>query len=421
MSTSVPKPVPHIVQQHAEESAHLRLMRSVLVSAPHVKLHHLRRLDDRLAAHLDGLAVAGEYGSSVCEASLESPGIGEVFAAAVHAIEQKDERRLEKLFALVEALPESKSGLISAFGWVSATYLQGTAAKLLASVEPFRLRVSIAACVMHRADPGTALTQSLAHPDPKLRARTLRAAGELGRRDLLTACGNALQDGDEACRFWAAWSVVLLGDRGKAVDVLKDFALHPGPNWEHALSLMLKLISAPQATELLKVLARDPANMRLLIQGAGIAGDPYYIPWLIKQMEDLKLSRLAGESFSFITGLDLAYLDLERNAPEGVEFGPNDNLEDENVEMDEDDNLPWPDPVKIQAWWDANKPRFTNGTRYFMGAPVTREHCLHVLKEGYQRQRIAAAQYLCLLEPGTQLFPTSAPAWRQQHWLTKMA
>ena len=419
MLANFARPIPLIIQQHAEESAHLRHVRSIQVSAPHVKLHHLRRLDDRLAAHLDGLAVAGEYGSNVCEAALESPGVGEIFAAGVRAIEEKDKGRLDKLFALVKAVQEAQPGLISAFGWVSAQYLQGTCAELLVSMEPFRRQVGISACVMHRVDPGIALTQSLAHQEPQLRARSLRAAGELGRIDLLAACGDALQDGDEACRFWGAWSAVLLGNRDKALEALKTFVLLPCAYRQLAL-LVLKLMAPSQANELLKVLAPDPANMRLLVQGAGIAGDPYYMPWLIKQMEDLKLARLAGESFSFITGLDLAYLDLERNAPEGVEFGPNDNPEDENVAMDEDDNLPWPDPAKIQAWWEANKYRFRNGERYFMGAPVSREHCTHVLKEGYQRQRIAAAQYLCLLQPGAQLFPTGAPAWRQQRWLAKM-
>src|SRR5262249_7833814 len=157
-----------------------------------------------------------------------------------------------------------------------------------------------------------------------------------------------------------------------------------------------------------------PANQRVLLQGAGVAGDPHYVPWLIKQMEDLKLTRLAGESFSFITGLDLAYLDLERKPPEGVEFGPNDDPNDDNVDMDPDDGLPWPDPVKIQKWWDTNKHRFQAGVRYFMGEPVTVENCKRVLRVGYQRQRIAAALYLSLLQPGTPLFPTSAPAWRQQ-------
>jgi len=57
------------------------------------------------------------------------------------------------------------------------------------------------------------------------------------------------------------------------------------------------------------------------------------------------------------------------------------------------------------------------GRRYFMGAPVTREHCIGVLTRGRQRQRSLAAHYLCLLEAGTPLFNTAAPAWRQERWL----
>jgi hypothetical protein len=43
------------------------------------------------------------------------------------------------------------------------------------------------------------------------------------------------------------------------------------------------------------------------------------------------------------------------------------------------------------------------------------------LKTGFQRQRIAAAEYLTLLAPGTPLFNTAAPAWRQQRLLAKMS
>lgn len=76
-----------VIRQHADESVVLRNVRSFLVAAPHVKLRHLRRLDDRLAGHLDGLAVAGELGWTLCESALENPGGGEVFAATVRAIE----------------------------------------------------------------------------------------------------------------------------------------------------------------------------------------------------------------------------------------------------------------------------------------------------------------------------------------------
>jgi uncharacterized protein (TIGR02270 family) len=420
MLTASSQPILAVIHQHAEESAILRNIRSGMVSAAHVKLHHLRRLDDRLAAHLDGLAVAGEFGWKLSESALENPGVGEVFTATVRAIEDKNSKAFDTLFALAEAVPESQPGLISAFGWVSAQFLQGTIKNLLASSSAFQRQVGIAACAMHRLDPGAALDAAVVDADASLRARGLRVAGECGRRDLLPACVNAMTHEDPVCRLWAAYSSALLGERDKAIDVLKGIALQAGTARTHALLLVLKLVDATHASELLKTLAQDPANIRLLIQGAGIAGDPHYVSWLIKRVEDPKLNRLAGESFSFITGLDLAYLDLDRKPPEDFEPGPNDNPDDSDVSMDPDDSLPWPDPAKIQAWWDANKTRFTEGVRYFMGAPVTSEHCIHVLKEGYQRQRIAAAQYLCLLQPGTQLFPTSAPAWRQQRWLSKM-
>jgi uncharacterized protein (TIGR02270 family) len=273
---------------------------------------------------------------------------------------------------------------------------------------------------MHRVDPGAILTQLVAHPEQPLRARALQAAGELGRRDLRSVCENYLAEKDLTCRFWAAWSAVLLGNRGNALDVLKTFSSLTNPFQEEALQLVLKVLPSSDAHTLLKTLAQAADQYRHLIRGVGMVGDPYYVPWLIKQMDDPKFARLAGEAFSFITGLDLAYLDLERDAPEGIELGPNDDPEDDDVAMDEDDNLPWPDPIKIQAWWDANNSTFINGERYFMGAQVTREHCVQILKDGYQRQRLAAAQYLCLLEPGTQLFPIGAPAWRQQRWLSKM-
>lgn len=414
------KHIPHIIQQHAEESAILHNIRLLQVVSPHVKLHHLRRIDDRIAAHLDGLAVAGEYGSRVCEAALEHAGIGEVFVATIRAIEAKDEQWLDKLFALAVAVPEVQPGLISAFGWISAQYLQGIGASLLASSDPFKQQVGIAACVSHRVDVGVALTSLINHQQPQLRIRALRAAGELGRRDLRFACEHSLTDKEVTCRFWSAWSATLLGNRTNAIEVLKTYSLTINSFQEHALQLVLKVSALTDIHALLKTLAQNISHTRCLIQGAGISGDPYYVPWLIKQMDDPKLARLAGESFSFITGLDLAYLDLERNAPEEIELGPNDNPESDNVQMDEDGNLPWPDSTKIQTWWDANRSSFTNGERYFMGKLISRDHCMQILKEGFQRQRIAAAQYLCLLDPGMPLFPTSAPAWRQKRMLEKM-
>jgi hypothetical protein len=45
------------------------------------------------------------------------------------------------------------------------------------------------------------------------------------------------------------------------------------------------------------------------------------------------------------------------------------------------------------------------------------EQCQSVLRKGFQRQRIAAALELALLQPEQPLFETRAPGFRQQRLL----
>jgi hypothetical protein len=80
------KPIATIVYQHVEEAAILRHTRSLLIRAPNIQLHHIPRLDERIAAHVDGLAVAGDYDSSLCDTVLGVLGVGDAFAATVRSI-----------------------------------------------------------------------------------------------------------------------------------------------------------------------------------------------------------------------------------------------------------------------------------------------------------------------------------------------
>jgi len=410
--------VPVVVRQHVEDAAVLRQTRRMLARAPHVRLHLLRRLDDRLAASLDGLLVAGEHGRASSIAALESPGRGAVFAATVGAIERRDDALLDRLLALAEALPEAAAGLLSAFGWVEAESLRGFVGDLLADPGPFRRWVGLSACGLHRVDPGASLVAALADAQPALRMRALRIAGELGRQELLPHCLEGLRDADADCRFEAARAAALLGAPHDAVQPLRDMA-HAAPvDDARALVLLLKLGTPPQMAPLLQEWAADhPGDARTLVKGLGVVGDPKFVPWLIDRMDDPAMARLAGESFGTLTGLDLAWLDLDRKPPEDVASGPNDDPADDDVAMDEDESLPWPDAAKVAAWWQAHGEAFAAGQCHFMGAPPDEAHCMRVLREGGQRQRAAAADHLCLLAPGTRLFPTHAPAWLQQRLL----
>jgi uncharacterized protein (TIGR02270 family) len=231
----------------------------------------------------------------------------------------------------------------------------------------------------------------------------------------------AIRDEHEECQFWAAWSAVLLGDRGAALDALTQHGLQPARHRERAFRLAFQAMTMKAAHTALQWLAADEKNLRWVIHGSVIAGDPAFVPCLIKQMPGPKHSRLAGEAFTSITGADLGADALDRPAPEAFEAGPTDDPDDPNVDADPDDGMSWPDLERVQTWWDRNASRFQAGARHFIGEPISRGRAMHVLKNGYQRQRVLAAHYVCLLEPGTPLFNTSAPALRQQTLLAEMA
>lgn len=413
--------VEKVVHQHVEDAVILFGARDSLCAAPHAGLLHLRRFDDRLAAHLDALSIAGEATWPLCEAALADASPGAAFIATVRALQEKREDLLQRLLLLAQSVPECRRGCRSAFGWLEREQLRGVVADLLNSPQPARRLTGIAASAMHRVDPGLLASRRMEDADPVVRARALRTAGELGKRELVSALASAILDEDPACQFWGAWSAVLLGDRHNALEYLRAAALAEGPLQSRAFQLALQALPPADVHALLQQIAKNPANLRKLIQGAGLSGDLNYIPWLVGHMANDELARPAGEAFSMLTGADLALLDLERKPPQALQTGPNDDPEDANVEMDADDGLPWPDQALVHGWWTRNGPGFAQGARHFMGAPLAREHCIAVLKNGYQRQRIAAAYHLCLLNPGTPLFEWRAPAWRQQRELAQLA
>jgi uncharacterized protein (TIGR02270 family) len=419
LSSNTAHPVQDVIDEHAETVAMLWKLRDAAVGQPHYSLRYLKRIDQRLAAHFDGLLVAGQNAVGPLQAMVLSEEEGALFAKAVLALWQRRTHEFRALFALAESQPKFERALLAAFAWVERPMLQGLIKSLLGADASFARRVGVAVCALHRVDPGLSAAHALEDSDAVLRARALRASGELGKREFVSALAAAgATDEDPACRFWAGWSAVLLGDRERALSALISTPLVDTPR--RAFQLALLASDPVRGHETLQPHTSDPANLRAIIRGTGYIGDPKYVPWLIGHMANDEFARLAGESFSMIAGVDLAWLDLERKPPEDFASGPNDDPEDENVDMDEDDDLPWPDQAKVQAWWNQNGARFTTGVRHFMGAPPSRAHCIDVLKNGYQRQRIAAAYHLCLLNPGTPLFEWRAPAWRQQRELAQM-
>lgn len=404
--------------QHAEESAMLWLLRRVATKSPHYSLADLAKIDGRVEAHLDGLRIAGEDGWKMCEEQLAANEEGEVFAAGVLACESSNPALMAKVLAVVEKEPKLASGLISALGWPPLEQVQSHIQGLLQSSNPVHQLVGIGAAAVHRRHPGQFLLQAARSPDVRLKARVLKAAGKFQDRSLEREITESLRHADAEVRFAAAWSGTLLGF-STAVPVLREIAESGSRHARDAASLAARRMDSASAVSWQKSLAGNPKNSRLAIMVAGAVGDPAFVPWLISLMGQLPLARLAGESFTMITGVDLAYRDLERKPPEDFNAGPTEDPKDENVEMDPDDNLPWPEPALVQKWWDKNRGQFQNGTRYLLGKPMTVEWLKTVLRDGRQRQRAAAAIELAIRQPGEPLFNVAAPGFRQQQILGK--
>ncbi len=411
----MPAIIESIVTQHAEEAAFLWLLRQGTSYAPHYNLKDLAKHDDRIEAHVDGLRIAGEPGWEICKVALGQEEAGEVFTASVMAFESRVIARVQAVLDVVMAKPELASGMVSALGWILFEQASPHIRQLLSSHVHLHRQIGLAGCAVHRVDPGPALTQAVTSRNLPLRARALKAVGELGRTDLLGAVKQNLPAEDKEVCYWAAWSGVLLGE-STAIPVLQSFVTPGQLRAEQACALVLRRLSIEKGQAWFKTLESNPGTLRFAVQAAGVIGDPANISWLIQQMADPMVARVAGESFSFITGVDLDYDNLDSDKPEGFEAGPTEDPEDENVEMDTDEDLPWPHPQLIEKWWSAHRFEFTDGGRYLLGKPITIDSLKEALKSGKQRQRRAAAIELAMHQSGP-LFNCSAPGFRQQRML----
>ncbi len=410
--TPRPNVMTAVLSQHAEEAAFQWLLRDEAVAAPHYSLSDLAHLDDLVSAHLDGLQVAGESGWDICRQELAWQEPGELFTAAVLAFASGLADRIEAVVTAATDSPEAAPGLGSALGWLPYDIAKPHLETLLQADVPRLRRLGLAAMAHHRVDPGPVLVSALQDIDPVVTPRALRLAGELGRQNLLPQCRELLTSDADDIRFWATWAVMVLGDK-TAADGLCEWAISDGPRAEFACTAAWRGMAPGQALRRQQELAAQPSDLRLAALAAGACSDPQLVPWLIEIMAEDEPARAAGEAFSMITGVDLAISDLERDRPEDFQAGPTEDPADEDVDLDPDEDLPWPDGQLVAAWWKTHGGRFEPGRRYLVGQEIAEKSLQNILHAGRQRQRAAAALELILLAPGRPLFEVRSRGDRQ--------
>lgn len=405
-----------VVAQHAEEAAFLWHRRDIAVKSPHYSLAELSALDERVAAHLDGLRVADLAGFELALAAIDEDEPGTLFTASTLAVERGNLQAIADILDRGGHSADLSREIVSALGWAAPEALERILPGLLDLECPPPLHaIGIASCAAHRRDPGTVLGAALGHEDARLRFRALKAAGELGRADLLPEVRFRLTDQDARCRFAAAWTAALLGDTG-ALDVLWETAAGGGRFADRAASVAARRTPPAAATQRLRAFAESEGTRRLAIVSAGALGDAALVPWLIEWMRVPETARVAGESLSLITGVDLRAAKLAQRPPEELVAGPSEGIEDD-VDLDPDEHLPYPDVGAVEAWWQKHGARYPKGTRLFLGEPLDAGRLDRALREGAQRQRAAAALEIAMRSRGKPLFEVRSPGFRQEQAL----
>ncbi len=415
-----------VLAEHVDDAAAGWRRRTHFVEAPHVRLHHLARTDNRLFAHLAGVRAAGEAGWHVARASLDSGDAGNVFVLSwIAFVDGKLDRMHDALPVLLAESQYTDAG-VGALASIAPARLHESLLRLSESPHPAHRRLALAVYALQRRTPGALLSRALADADPMLRARALRAIGELGRQDLIGPAIEALRDADAGCRVSAAGSLLVLGGPSEvplAVEAVQaDLSVLPDARRRWLFECCIRASGSQAARAQVRELAGDASTLRAAIIAAGAHGDPVAVPWLIERMSAPVLARAAAEAIALITGVDLESSALKaagpgESAPGSMETGDDENAADAVAER-EDGNLPHPDPVGFRAWWQANAGRFRRGIRYIAGRPAeSLSGCLGVLREGAQRQRRAAAFEMARLRPGTPLFAVDAFSLRQRREL----
>lgn len=398
----------HIHERYADDATFLWLLRDLAVEQPHYTAIDLAELDSRIDAQLDGLMTAPEASWAICANALESQQPDAVFTAAIVAFRSLDVRNIQQVVEAGLDSNHTMRGLVAAMAWLPGRLVHSWIKKFLTSKDLNHKYLALAVCSARREDPREFLTAILQRDDclahTRLYTRALRLIGELKRFDLLHALRAGMSSADKDAVFWATWSAILLGDKSLVTN-LQTYVLNPNPYRVRAMALCFRILPLETAREWITLLAKNPSDNRIVISAAALLGDPHAISWLITQMRIPAVTRLAGEAFTTITGIDLQEhkLFLE-DLPDLDAQLPDDGAQNEEMVLSDDEHLPFPDVNKIAAVWQKYQQRYAPAQRYFMGHVIapgirTSEHLRNIFANGQQRQRQMAALELALLEP----------------------
>jgi uncharacterized protein (TIGR02270 family) len=375
-----------IYEEHLDEAAFLWEQWESALDAPNYALSDvIVGPEERLLAHLDGLVLGGaKVAEKLLVPALGDDDAGKVAAAAWALLQGEDADHFEVVFdALTKAEKrETRAALGRAFELSSRADLVARLTPLFSASAPGVQAVIVNVVVARQGSVSTLTPMEtlLSTRNPELLAAAMRALRQAPNPEHARLVEPALASAYVAIREAAVEAGMMLGMRAA---------------WQACNKLVARNASGSKLAMALLALGGEAADLNSVVKKLGVktmqrdalwalgfAGTAEAVEAILGVVDDEELARLAGETFTTITGAPI-FGALAK-------VGQTDNTSPPELEDDDaplpvvkpEDGLPVPNGERLRAWWEKAKGGFTRGARYLYGQLATPEALRLALEQG---------------------------------------
>jgi uncharacterized protein (TIGR02270 family) len=357
--------IPDILEEHLEELAFLWGQRRSALRSSSYTVRAFFHLEERLAAHLDGVLSIGGEALPLLEDALRDGDSLTTFAAGYALLHHGDATAIGRVLdafrhaegpplgGLRDALCNGPAGSI--LPQIQALTHSDALARAVAAAEVFAFHADFP------VDQQRVL-RFLHDEDPAVRAGGWRLVGYLGMRLDAKTYAAALRD-DPVVRRAALHAAAWCGEPG-VLSVARSLADHPSPDNFDALEL-LAILGGPEDLPHLAVIARaselGPRRFHLV----GCYGHPALMDVVMAGIRDANPATAvaAGAAFTKMTGAEI-------DSTTVVSLPPNGSAPPDEFEMEFLDQATLPSPTLAERHWNQLKARLARASRMCRGFDV---------------------------------------------------
>lgn len=365
----------------------------------------------RLENQLDALMHHFEDAWAMSKDALQFNNASDCFVCSVLAFRSMDSQYIEWILNIISKNRELLKGLISAMAWLPKALVEEWLSKFIQSKDLFHKEIAAHVYRLRGDDSGAFLKTLIERGDciqnTPLHVQCIRIIGEFKRFDLLNDVILFCKDDRESVAFWAKYSAVLLGKKEYASS-LYEYVLSENEWQRHAVNIVFRSVSIQDARALIADMIAKKLEVETVLHALKVLGDPQAIPWIISQMENVQVSRLAGHVFSTITGISLDERELVLNIDEIKKEDLLDDFEDDDYQgdgsqgkgfdVDECENVSWPDVAKIKIIWQKYSHLFPAGQRLYLGKIILFDELFRLYKQTSMSEKRGLALELALIK-----------------------